>query len=75
MDNAMTKHEGFILDTVLPVIMGQARALNCDPLEAALAVFMSLGTLLLTRGYTPDSLLQAIRASAATTHDAPGGLQ
>ncbi|MBV2179909.1 MAG: hypothetical protein KUL86_01590 [Castellaniella sp.] len=75
MDNATTNHEAFILDVVLPVIMGQARAVNCDPLEAALAVFMSLGTLLLTRGYTPDSLLQAIRASAVTTHDAPGGLQ
>ena len=75
MENAMINHEAFILDVVLPVIMGQARTVNCDPLEAVMAVFMALGTLLLTRGLTPESLLQAILASAATTHEAPEGLQ
>lgn len=75
MENAMTKHEDFILDAILPAIMGHARAIDCDPLEAALAVFMSLGTLLLTRGCTPDSLLAAIHGSTIATHDAPEGLQ
>ncbi|CAM5185476.1 hypothetical protein CDEN61S_04148 [Castellaniella denitrificans] len=75
MQNAMTQHEAFILDTVLPIIVNHARAVNCDTTEAALAVFLALGTLLLTRGFTSDSLLAAIKASAISAHDAPGGLQ
>lgn len=75
MQNAMTKHETFILDTVLPIVVSHARAVNCDTAEAALAVFLALGTLLLTRGFTPDSLLAAIQGSALVTHEAPEGLQ
>ena len=75
MNNAMEKHEAFILDTMLPVIMAHARQVKCEPEEAVLAVFMSLSTILLERGFSSSSLLMAIQGSALSTHDAPEGLQ
>lgn len=75
MINAMDKHEKFLLDDLLPALVGHARRVGCDPDEAALASFMALGTLLIERGFSADSLMVAIKASALTTHDAPEGLQ
>ncbi len=75
MKNAMDKHEPFIMDTLLPLVMAHSARVKCTPDEAALAVLMSMGTILQTRGYTADSLLMAIQGSAHSTHDAPGGLQ
>ena len=43
--------------------------------EAALAVFLSLGAIPQSQGFTSDSLLMAIKGSALTTHDSPEGLQ
>lgn len=75
MTNAMEKHEEFVLDYLLPIIMAHAAQVKCEPEEAALAVFMSLGTILQARGFTPDSLLMAIQGSALASHEAPEGLQ
>lgn len=73
--NPMQKHEQFILNTLLPAITGHARRIGANSDEAALASFLALGTILQAHGFTEDSLLEAIKASALTTHDAPEGLQ
>lgn len=73
--SAMKKHERFLLDELLPLIANHAERAGCDMTEAAFAVFLSMGTILHSQGFTADSLLLAIRASAVTTHDAPEGLQ
>ena len=75
MENAMTKHEAFVLDCLLPIIMVHAAQVECDPDEAALAVFMSLGAILVTRGFTPDALLMMIRGIVPSVHEAPEVLQ
>lgn len=68
-------HGNFILESILPDIVEQAVDSDRDMIEVALAVFMSLGTILQGCGMTPDSLLAAVKASTLSTHDAPEGLQ
>ena len=74
-NNPMQKHEAFILDDLLPVVATHARSVGVSLDEAALASFLALGTILLSKGFTDVSLLAAIKASALTTHDAPKGMQ
>lgn len=75
MNNRIKKHEAFILNTLLPAIVDHAQRVGVNKDEAALAVFLSMGTILQSQGFTADSLLTAIKGSALSTHDAPGGLQ
>jgi len=74
-NNPMQKHESFILNGLLPVVAAHARSIGASLDEAALASFLALGTILLSKGFTEASLLAAFKASALTTHDAPGGMQ
>lgn len=74
-NNPMQKHEAFILDGLLPVVAAHARSVRVSLDEAALASFLALGTILLSKGFTDASLLAAIKASALTTHDAPKEMQ
>ena len=75
MSGRMKKHEPFIMDELLPSLFTHSAKVECDPLETALAVFKSLGTILLEQGFTSESLLVAIQCSALSTHNAPNGLQ
>lgn len=74
-NNPMQKHEAFILDSLLSMVAAHARSVGVSLDEAALASFLALGTILLSKGFTDASLLAAIKASALTTHDAPEGMQ
>lgn len=71
----MKKHEAFIATVLLPAIVNHARRVGVSSDEAALSAFLSLGTILQSKGFTDASLLVAIKASALSTHDAPEGLQ
>jgi len=75
MNNAMDKHQAFIIDTLLPAVVNHARQIGCQSDEAALAAFLALGTVLIDRGLSAESLFAAVKGSALTTHDAPEGLQ
>lgn len=61
--NPMEKHEKFIMDLMLPGIFAHSEKVKCDPIEAAMAVFLSLGTILQERGFTDADLFHAIKAS------------
>lgn len=71
----MQKHEAFILDTVLPAIADHSRQTRCNMDDAVFAVFLTLGIILQSEGFTHDELLLAIKAGATVAHDSPGGLQ
>ncbi|MFW7342870.1 hypothetical protein V0R37_15180 [Pollutimonas sp. H1-120] len=71
----MQKHEQFIMDMLLPAIVDHARNIGVNTDEAALAAFLSLGTVLQSTGLSTDDLMAAVKASAPTTHDAPEALQ
>ncbi|MFV9474680.1 hypothetical protein ACM5Q9_09700 [Advenella sp. RU8] len=62
--NPMKKHEKFIMDLVLPCVFAHAQEVKCDPIEAAMAVFLSLGTILQEGGFSDADLFHAIKASA-----------
>ena len=74
-NNPMQKHEAFILEGLLPMVAAHARNVGVGLDEAALASFLALGTILLSKGSTDASLLAAIKSSALTTHHAPEGMQ
>lgn len=68
-------HEDFILDTVLPLIVGHARVSNTPSEVVALACFLSLATILQAKGLSRDALMQCIDgARLPTIHEAPEGL-
>ena len=75
MKNPMQEHEALILDMLLPIIADHFGQTGCDMTEAALAVFLSLDTILQSQGFPSDSLQMAVNACALVTHESPGGLQ
>lgn len=69
-------HEAFILDELLPRIVGYASASNTPTEVVALASFLSLATILQAKGLSRASLMQCIDgARLPTIHEAPEGLQ
>lgn len=75
MKNPMEKHESFILDTLLPMLANQSRAVNAPMGETAMAVFLALGTVLQSTGVSDQALIAAIKASKPDTHPGPERLQ
>lgn len=68
-------HEAFILDVLLPQIVGHARASHTPTEVVALASFLSLATILQAKGLSRASLMQCIDgARLPTIHEAPEGL-
>ncbi|PNF71624.1 hypothetical protein CXK96_16860 [Stutzerimonas stutzeri] len=68
-------HEQFILDQLLPLIVGYARTSGAQSEVVALCSFMSLSTVLQAKGMDRATLVAAIDASRLQMHDAPEGLQ
>ncbi len=68
-------HEGFILDTLLPLIIGYARTSNTPSEVVAMAVWLCLSTILQVKGLGRDTLLKALDAALLDVHEAPEGLQ
>ncbi len=64
MTDPMQKHEQFMLDTLLPLVFSHARAVRCAPEESAMACFLTLATVLQSRGLNDADLLHAIRAAS-----------
>lgn len=71
----METHEQFLLDELLPLVVGYAKR-NGHPTEAAaLASFLALSTVLQSKGATLANLTASIGASRMDIHHAPEGLQ
>ena len=68
-------HEDFILGILLPGIVGHARASGTPTEVVVMACWMSLSTILQTKGLSRDTLMRAIDASRMDVHQAPEGLQ
>ena len=69
-------HEDFILDTLLPLIVGHAQTSNTPSEVVVMAAWLALSTILQHKGLSRDSLMQCIDASRLPTiHEAPEGLQ
>lgn len=61
----MATHETFILDDLLPLVVGHAKAEGHPTEMVALACFLSLSTILLRKGIPRETLIQGIDNSAA----------
>ncbi|SDN96358.1 MULTISPECIES: hypothetical protein [Pseudomonadaceae] len=70
----MTAHEAFMMNDLLPMVVGYARSNNHPTEAAALAALAAMVAILSTKGYTVPELSNFV-AVFAVTHDAPEGLQ
>ncbi len=68
-------HEQFILEQLIPLIVGYARASGTPSEVVALSSFLSLSTVLQAKGLSRATLITAIDASRLPIHAAPEGLQ
>lgn len=68
-------HETFILDQLLPLIIGYARTSGTPSDVIVLASFLSLSTILQAKGFGRATLMAAIDGSRLPIHDAPEGVQ
>lgn len=75
MSNPLDKHKGFLLDTLLPTVINHAAAVGVPPEEAAMAAFLTLGTVLQSKGIGDADLMAAIKASKFGVHAEPEILQ
>ena len=70
----METHEQFLLNELLPLVIGYAKRNGHPTAAAALASFLALSTILQDKGFTRADLIAALDPSRAI-HDAPEGLQ
>ena len=68
-------HEQFILNQLLPLIAGHARASGTPSDVIALVSFLSLSTILQAKGMGRASLMAAIDGSHLPIHDGPEAMQ
>lgn len=69
----MTTHEAFMMDDLLPLVVGYARANNHPTEAAALATLAAMTTILIAKGFILNDLRDFL--AALTAHNAPEGLQ
>ncbi|HEX8542673.1 MAG TPA: hypothetical protein VF671_13310 [Pseudomonas sp.] len=67
-------HQDFLFDELLPNIVNYANSNQTPPEVVVMAAFLSLATILQSKGLGRDTLMKAIDAARLNTHDAPGGL-
>lgn len=67
-------HEAFLLDEMLPCLVGYANSSQTPAEVVVMAAFLSLATILQSNGLGRDTLMKAIDAARLNPHDAPGGL-
>lgn len=71
-------HEDFILEQLLPLIVGHAGASDTPPEVVVFACFLTLATILQAEGLDRDVLvcsIDAARLQPHEIHDEPEGLQ
>lgn len=69
----MDNHEAFLMDELLPMVIGYARNNNHPTEAAALATLAAMTTVLTSKGYTLDELRGFL--AAFTAHPASEVLQ
>lgn len=69
----MATHEAFMLDELLPLVVGYAQGNNHPTEAAALATMAAMTTVLTAKGFTLKQLSGFL--ATLTAHDAPEGLQ
>lgn len=68
-------HEAFLLDDLLPAIVGYAHSKGVPTEVVAFAAFMAMGTIIRSRGVGRDVIIRAIDAMHLPTHEASEVLQ
>ncbi|MOA04897.1 hypothetical protein D3C78_1244700 [compost metagenome] len=63
-------HQEFLLDQLIPLIVGHARACDVPSKTVVLAAFLALATILQCEGMERSTLLQAIDTARLTQREA-----
>lgn len=65
----------FLLDAASRVIIDHAHNTKTDATDALLTVFLGLGNVLISNGFTAHSLTVGLKAAEMTINDSPKDLQ
>lgn len=68
-------HDAFLMDDLLPAVVGYADSKEVPPDVVAFAVFLAMATMLQANGVGRDTLMHAVDALQYLTHNAPEVLQ
>mgnify|MGYP001608777570 FL=1 len=72
--HSVEDHQDFLFEELLPNIVAYASSSQTPTEVVVMAAFLSLATILQSKGLGRDTLMKAIDAALLNTHDAPGGL-
>ncbi|MGV8860838.1 MAG: hypothetical protein ACOH2O_13430 [Pseudomonas sp.] len=73
--HSVEDHQDFLFDQLLPNIVSYAHSSGTPSEVVVMAAFLSLATILQSKGLCRDTLMKAIDAARLPTHEAPRGLQ
>lgn len=68
-------HQDYLFDQLLPSLVDYAKASGTPSEVVVMAAFLSLATILQSKGLTRPTIMAAIDAARFPTHEAPGGVQ
>lgn len=68
-------HAAFLMDDLLPAVVGYADSKGVPTEVVAFAVFMAMATIIRANGVGRDTIMRAVDAMHCPTHDAPEVLQ
>lgn len=68
-------HSAFLLDDLLPAIIGYADSKGVPTEVVAFAVFMAMATIIRAKGVGRDAIIRAVDAMHCPTHEAPEAMQ
>lgn len=68
-------HSAFLLDDLLPAIVGYADSKGVPTEVVAFAAFMAMATIIRAKGVGRDAIIRAVDAMYRPTHEAPEAMQ
>ena len=71
--HSVQEHEQFLMEELLPNIVGYSRRTDTPPEVVVMAAFLSLATILQSKGLCRETLMEAIDASALQAGESKWG--
>ncbi len=68
-------HSAFLLDDLLPAIVGYADSKGVPTEVVAFAAFLAMATIIRSKGVGRETIIKALDAMHCPTHEAPEAMQ
>ena len=74
-DHKLEDHASFLMDDLVPAMVGYADHKGAPVEVVAFAVFMATAAMITSAGVSREAIIKAVNAMKIQVHDAPEGLQ